>query len=61
MRCSAVDDTFEVQKDLLRFQFLNAVSDKNSAVAEVGDRLTTIDMGRKEGAAMRFPGEPGPI
>ena len=60
MRCSAVDDTFEVQKDLLRFQFLNAVSDKNSAVAEMGDRLATIDMGRKEGGCYALSGGAGP-
>ena len=28
---------------------------KNSAVAEMGDRLATIDMGRKVGAAVLFP------
>ena len=35
---------------------------KCSAVAEMGDRLATIDMGRKEGAAVlvSFRGELGP-
>jgi len=28
---------------------------KSSAVAEMGDRLATIDMGRKVGAACPFP------
>jgi len=31
--------------------------DKCSAVAEMGDRLTTIDMGRKEGAAVPLSGK----
>jgi len=29
---------------------------KTSAVAEMGDRLATIDMGRKEGAAVPLSG-----
>jgi len=33
---------------------------KTSAVAEMGDRLTTIDMGRKEGAAVPLSGGDGP-
>jgi len=34
---------------------------KSSAVAEMGDRLTTIDMSRKVGMLCRFPwGELGP-
>ena len=28
------------------------IDDKSSAVAEMGDRLTTIDVGRKVGAAV---------
>ena len=32
------------------------IQDKCSAVAEMGDRLTTIDMGRKEGATVPFLG-----
>ena len=41
----------------LRYQHLN----KSSPVAEMGDRLATIDMGRKWGAAVSLPvGELGP-
>jgi len=32
------------------------IQDKCSAVAEMGDRLTTIDIGRKEGAVVPFLG-----
>jgi len=35
----------------------NSFSYKNSAVAETGDRLATIDMGRKLGAVPFFRGE----
>jgi len=35
---------------------------KSSVVAEMGDRLATIDMGRREGELLcPFPGELGPI
>jgi len=30
-------------------------NDKSSAVAEMGDRLASVDMGRKVGAAVPFP------
>jgi len=33
---------------------------KSSAVAEMGDRLATVDMGRKFGAVHFFEGELGP-
>ena len=31
------------------------MSDKSSAVAEMGDRLATIDMGQKVGSAVQLP------
>ena len=34
---------------------------KSSTVAEMGDRLATIDMGRKWGAVRRLKAELGPI
>jgi len=41
--------------------FTVATSNKNSAVAEMGDRLATIDMGRKVGGLLcPFLGELGP-
>jgi len=40
------------------FYFYNVffIFNKNSAVDEMGDRLATIDMGRKEGAAVPISG-----
>ena len=43
--------TFSDNKGILRHLHRN----KSSAVAEMGDRLTTIDMGRKVGAVDLFP------
>jgi len=40
----------------MTYKYLN----KSSAVAEMGDLLTTIDMGRKRGAAVPLSGELGP-
>jgi len=41
-------------------RFMRTTENKGSAVAEIGDRLATIDMGRKLGAVPFFGGQLGP-
>jgi len=43
-------DTYNLRKQLITFHFFKQY--KSSAVAEMGDRLVTIHMGRKRGAAV---------
>ena len=49
--------TLTLHEYLRQFIYLIPLWDKNLAVAEMGDRLATIDMDRKEEGAMPFPWE----
>ena len=45
-----------------KFMLIFPLNDKSSLVAEMGDRLATIDMGRREGGYVPLTGErAGPI
>jgi len=45
-----------------KFMLIFLLNGKSSVVAEMGDRLATIDMGRRDGAAVPLSGgELGPI
>jgi len=50
-----MNKTVEISPLLFRFQSRATVTNKSSAVAEMGDFLATIDMGRKVGAAVQLP------